>query len=1063
MSRTDLIPQPKGDPFIGNLRTVDGDAPVQGFMRLARIHGPIYQLDFSGSPLIVVSSQALVDELCDESRFGKRISGALKNIRDFAGDGLFTARSDEPNWAIAHRLLMPAFGPIGMRDMFGRMLDIAEQMVTRWERFGPDNVIEVSEDMTRMTLDTIALCAFDYRFNSFYQREMHPFVGAMVDALGEAGARTRRPEIASKLLLRTRRAYEDDIALMHSVADELIAERRRDPDAAQKKDLLGLMLQGRDTVTGEGLSDENIRNQLVTFLVAGHETTSGLLSFATYFLMKNPAVLAKARAEVDAVFGDAPPRVEQIGRLRYVEQVLMETLRIWPTAPVFTLRAHKDTEIGGKYAITRRDTMLVLIPMLHRDPKVWEGDVEAFVPERFAPEAMEKLPPNAWKPFGNGQRACIGRPFAMQEAVMLIAMILQRFDLIEHDPSYQLSVAETLTLKPAGFRIRVKRRGMASFDRSRTSAVAAVATPARAAAPMPRAAGAKASVPLLVLYGSNTGSSEAFAERIASDAAAQGYAAQAAPLDTHTGKLPTDGAVAVVVASYEGQPPDNARQFVGWLDSLKPGDLAGVKYTVFGCGNRQWARTYQAIPKHVDAQFEAAGATRVKARGETDASGDFFGAFDEWSAGLWADLAGALGTELQTAPTGAQLQVEVVKAGRSAILRQGDLQHGTVVENRELVDMSHKLGRSKRHIDITLPAGMTYRAGDYLAVLPTNPPGNVMRALRRFNFAADSHVVLHKAEGSITSLPVGYPVGVGDLLFHYVELAQPATRSQVTALAAATKCPPEKAELEALAQDGAYERQVLGRRTTVLELLERFASCELPFATFLEMLPPIRARQYSISSSPLWNAERCTLTIAVVDAPALSGQGQYKGMASTLLAACGPGTRIAVAVRPSNTHFHPPPSPATPIIMVCAGTGLAPFHGFVQERAVQAASGQAVGPALLFFGCDHPDVDYLYRDEFRAWEAAGVVSVRPAFSSAPEGDIAFVQHRLWKDRADVADLFRQGANVYVCGDGRRMAPAVRETFVRIYQEAVGATMDAAERRVDEIERETGRYVSDVFA
>ena len=516
------------------------------------------------------------------------------------------------------------------------------------------------------------------------------------------------------------------------------------------------------------------------------------------------------------------------------------------------------------------------------------------------------------------------------------------------------------------------------------------------------------------------------------------------------------------MASYEGQPPDNARQFMAWLDALAPVALAGVRYTVFGCGNRQWARTYQEVPKRMDAALEAAGATRVKPRGETDASGDFFGAFDEWAASLWSDLARALGKELQDAPSGARLQVEVVKTGRSAILRQGDLQHGEVVENRELVNMSSALARSKRHIDIALPAGMTYRAGDYLAVLPTNPPGNVMRALRRFNFAADSHVVLHQAEGSITSLPVGYPVSVGEMLFHYVELAQPATRAQVIALAAATKCPPEKAELEALAQEDAYNRQVLGRRTSLLELLERFASCELPFAAFLEMLPPIRARQYSISSSPLWNPERCTLTVAVVDAPALSGQGQYKGMASSLLAACGPGTRIAVAVRPSNTHFHPPSSAQTPIIMVCAGTGLAPFRGFLQERAVQAASGQTVGPALLFFGCDHPDVDYLYADEFREWEAAGVVSVRAAYSEAPEGDVMFVQHRLWQDRADVSELFRKGAHVYVCGDGRRMAPAVRETFVRIYREAVGATMDSAESWIDAIERETGRYVSDVF-
>ena len=1062
MPRTEPIPQPKGDPLIGNLRQIDGDAPMQGFMRMARIHGPIFQLEFFGRPLILVSSQEIVDELCDESRFDKRVHATLKNIRDFAGDGLFTAKTDEPNWPKAHRLLMPAFGPIGIRGMFDQMLDIADQMLVRWERFGSSTVIEVTDDMTRLTLDTIALCAFDYRFNSFYQQEMHPFVGAMVDALSETGARERRLDIANKLMLRKKRAYEDDLKLMREVADGLIAERKRDPEGAKKKDLLGLMLQGRDPVTGEGLSDENIRYQLVTFLIAGHETTSGLLSFATYFLCKNPQVLAKARAEVDAALGDEMPRLEHLAKLRYIEQILMETLRIWPTAPAFALRPLADTTIaGGKYAVSRRDTLMVLIPMLHRDPKVWGDDVEAFRPERFAPETMEKLPPNAWKPFGNGQRACIGRPFAMQEAQLLMSMILQRFDLIEEDPSYQLSVAETLTLKPHGFRIRVKRRGSSSF-KLRSVVPAAAAKPVAPTVAAARAADGLAT-PLLVLYGSNTGSAEAFAERIASDAESQGYAAVAGPLDEHVGELPTDGAVILLTASYEGQPPDNARQFTTWLEAQAPGALKGVRYAVFGCGNRQWARTYQAVPKRFDAALEGAGATRIKERGETDAGGDFFGAFDEWYGALWGDLGRALGKEVQAAPTGGQLQVEVVKTGRTSILRLGDLEHGEVVENRELVDMKSPLGRSKRHIDIALPEGMSYRAGDYLAILPHKPIGVVMRALKRFNLASDSQVVITKPESSITSLPVGYPVNVSELLFHYVELSQPATRGQVGALAAATRCPPEKADLDKLAEEGGYQREVLGKRVSVLELLERFASCELGFGAFLEMLPPAKARQYSISSSPLWNAARCTLTVAIVDAPALSGQGRYQGMASSYLANCSAGTRVAIAVRSSNDHFHPPVSPETPMVMVCAGTGLAPFRGFLQERAVQAASGQKVGPALLFYGCDHPDVDFLYRDELAGWEAAGVVSVRPAFFKQPDGNVMFVQHRVWKDRADVARMFQQGANVYVCGDGKRMAPAVRDTFVRIYQDAVGVTGEAAEAWVDRIERETGRYVSDVFA
>jgi cytochrome P450/NADPH-cytochrome P450 reductase len=417
----------------------------------------------------------------------------------------------------------------------------------------------------------------------------------------------------------------------------------------------------------------------------------------------------------------------------------------------------------------------------------------------------------------------------------------------------------------------------------------------------------------------------------------QGYAAEVGPLDDHAGSLPTDGAVAVVTASYEGHPPDNAKQFAAWLETLAPGALKGVRYTVFGCGNRQWARTYQAVPKRFDTALEAAGATRVRERGETDAGGDFFGDFDRWYEDLWRDLGGALGKRVQALPSGGQLEVEVLKVGRTALLRLADLQHGEVVVNRELVDMTSPLGRSKRHIEIALPDGMSYRAGDYLAVLPHNPIGVVMRALKRFDLASDTQIVIRKPEGSITSLPVDHPVNVSELLFHYVELGQPATRAQVTALAAATRAAPEQAELTALAEESAYQRDVLGKRVSVLDLLERYPSCTPGLAAFLEMLPPARARQYSISSSPLWNAQHCTLTVAIVDAPALSGRGRYQGMASSYLANCTPGTRVAIAVRSSNDHFHPPVSPETPMVMVCAGTGLSPFRGFLQERATTGA------------------------------------------------------------------------------------------------------------------------------
>ncbi|MCW8193965.1 cytochrome P450 [Proteobacteria bacterium 005FR1] len=1053
-----VIPQPRPDPLLKNLRELNPAAPVQSLMRLADIHGPLFRLELPNRSMLVVSSQELVNEVCDESRFQKRIHKVLQHLRDLAGDGLFTAYKEEPNWARAHRILLPAFGPMAIRGMFDQMLDIADQMLLRWERFGENEVIDVADQMTRLTLDTIALCGFDYRFNSFYQPEMHPFIDSMVDGLAEAGARARRPNLLNRMMVSAEHRYLADIELMHRVADQVIAERRADPKAAEKNDLLNRMLTARDPVSGEKLSDENIRYQMVTFLIAGHETTSGLLSFAVYLLLKNPKVLQQAQATVDRVLGAEMPRPEHRPGLRYIEQVLMETLRLWPTAPAFGLSALEETVIGGRYPVSPREVLMVLIPSLHRDKSVWGADVEVFRPERFDPERERQLPPNAWKPFGNGERACIGRPFAMQEAVLVLSMVLQRFELIEHDPDYKLEIKETLTLKPEGFRIRVRRRGSTEYGR-RSHVVQGSSTPGRQKNPQETATSLQ---PLLLLYGSNTGASESFARRVCEDAGAHGFRADIAPLDEYSGKLPARGAVIIVTASYEGQPPDNARRFVDWLGDCKPGDLAGVSYAVFGCGNRQWASTYQAVPIRIDERLEASGASRIMPRGEADANGDFLGAFDAWYEDLWTALGSGPGKQEVSRAKG-KLEVRPVQGGRASVLRQSELQSAQIVENRELVDMSAAFARSKRHLEIALPEGMRYRSGDYLVVLPRNPNTNVERVLCRFGFAADTLVEVNAPGGTASSLPTGQALPVSTLLSDYVELAQPATRLQVAALAEASACPPEREALSAMTEETTYSDNVLAKRLSVLDLLERFPSCEIDFGAFLEMLPPLRPRQYSISSSPLWKADHCTLTFSVVDAPALSGRGRHLGVASSHLAAAAPGSRISAAVRSASPGFRPPEDLQTPMVLIAAGAGIAPFRGFLQERAIQARTAK-VGRSLLFFGCSDPGVDYLYRDELMEWQSAGIVELRPAFSKAPEGEVRYVQDRLWHDRAELAELMLgSDARIYVCGDGERMAPAVRETLIRIYQEVTACDLRDARRWLEEMRLKDRRYAEDIFA
>lgn len=1051
------IPQPRPLPLVGNVPDIDRDAPIQSLVRLAQQYGPLFRLELPGQTALLVGSAALAAEACDETRFEKHIHSSLKQVRDFAGDGLFTAYQHEPNWDKAHRILLPAFGPGAMRSYFDDMLDIAGQMFTKWERLGPDENLDVADNMTRLTLDTIALCGLGYRFNSFYQREPHPFVGAMVRALAEAGHRTRRLPVQTRLMLQTQRQYATDGAYMHKLCDELILRRKNAGAADGARDLLGLMLTAKDPLTGETLDGVNIRYQLVTFLIAGHETTSGLLSFATHLLLAHPQVLQRARAAVDRVLGDQTPAFEHLAQLGYLDQLLRETLRLYPTAPAFGVHAKHDTTLGG-HAIKKDQVVMVLIPAVHRDAAVWP-DPERFDPERFSPAARGRIPDKAWLPFGNGQRACIGRAFAMQEATLVLAMLLQRFDFVRPEP-YTLCIKETLTLKPAGLFIRARVRQ--PVKRSAVPPVAA-AVSAPAAEPTALAARHVAGVPLLALYGSNSGSSEGFARRIASDGAARGFTVRVAALDEWGGTLPREGVVAIVTSSYNGLPPDNAREFVAWASALPAGALTGVRYAVFGCGSREWSTTYQAIPMLIDQRLREAGALDVVARGEADAARDFFGDFELWYGNFWASLATALGVAATAGSAGPLYEVQQVTAPGVELVRQNKLALAQVVENRELVDLSAPGARSKRHLELTLPAGMTYEPGDYLTVLPENHPELVARAVARMGLALDATLVLRSTRGAgAASLPTDRPVAIQELLGRHVELSTPATRRDLAVLAQHNACPPHRDHLEALARDQArYTAEILDKRVSVLDLLQTYASIQLPLAVLLELLPPMRVRQYSISSSPRWNPAACTLTVAVVDAPALSGIGRHHGTCSTYLARLVPGDRVAVLVRKPNTPFRPPADSATPIIMACAGTGVAPFRGFLQDRAAAKAAGQATGPALLFFGCDDPAVDFLYARELIAWERDGIVEVLPAFTHQPIDDVQFVQHRIWKDRQRVRELFRQGATVYVCGDGRQMAPAVRATLMKIYQDTTQCSDDEMQRWAEDVERR-GRYVADVF-
>lgn len=1008
---------------------------------LAEQYGPLFYADFTGSRRLYACSLSLVDELCDETRFDKGITVRLDRFRTLVGNGLFTSYPGEDGWQQAHDVLMPGFSFSGLRSYHPAMLDINRQLVALWDDSVGKRSVDVAGDLAKLAMDTVGLAGFGARFDSYHQDGLADIPASFAAALAQIIA----PGGGDRDVFAAERDN------LFAFIDELIAGHRG--GEAELDDLLALMLEpGADGAPR--LGHDSVRNQILTFLIAGQDTTSTLMPTALYSIVKDPAVLHRSWLEVDGLFGtddDHVPSFDEIGKLTYIRQIVDETLRLSPPVREFDRMALADTVIGGRYPVRKGEVITVMTSALHRQPE-WGDNVELFDPDRFGAERAAGRPVNLFKPFGTGARSCIGRQFALHEATMALATLVHRYRFtdVEH---YQLRTHSDLLRKPVGFHLQLVRR--TPQDRRHAAGPAT-----ESSTPRPRAVAAPGAK-VTVLHGSNLGNCRSLAQQLADEATDLGYQTTVAALDTAAGALPSDGALVVIAASYNGQPTDDARRFVEWLDD--PGTQAqpAVSYAILGVGDRNWAETYQTIPKRIDQRLLELVGPPVIPRGEADTSGDFAGAVEDFSAALWDALAPADGTRAPADTTDGELLYELRAIDgpvTSAIDARFEVQPATVLDNVALVD-DRDMGNTKRLIRIALPDDLEYQTGDHLTVLPDNSPEVVDEVAELLELRLDRRISVNPRRTTRRAIAIDREVSVRELLTHFIELRKPASRTQLLRLAAANPCPPERAALTELAEHPE------ARALSVTECLAEFAATELSRAELLELFEPMAPRHYSIASSARQVPREAELVVSVLEAPARSGYGVFRGVSSSYLADAVPGQQIRMRVDTARRAFRAGAEPAKNVILVGAGTGVAPFRGFIGDRLAAQAAREPYTSALCFFGVRHPDVDYLFRDEFEAAERAGVVRMRPAFSRRPDDEIRYVQDRIAADADEVWAMLGDpdmDAHVYVCGDGARMAPAVRGAFRDIYRRHTGTDEDAAANWLADLVG-SDRYVEDVWA
>ena len=481
-----------------------------------------------------------------------------------------------------------------------------------------------------------------------------------------------------------------------------------------------------------------------------------------------------------------------------------------------------------------------------------------------------------------------------------------------------------------------------------------------------------------------------------------------------------------------------------------------------------WVASFQRIPKLIDSTLAEKGAKAITSRGTTDvALGTVFDDFDQWQDQcLWPTLNSKDDSNLISEVD--SLVIEISTSARASHLNH-PVQDALVIRNEILTSPG---AAEKRHMEIKLPTNTTYEAGDYLAILPVNNTRLIGRVLLRFGLPWDATMTIQR--GSLTTIPVQQSLSVTIVLGTYVEMTAPATRKNIAAILQLTTDESIKSTISSYAS--------ATPTPSVLELLESNPSISIPFSTYLSMLPPMRLRQYSISSSPFADPTTASITYAVLNEgqcsisktdPTYSLHQQHEqqhqqtkgrlGVATSFLRNLTAGSKLQIAIKKSRASFQlPADDTATPIIMIAAGTGIAPFRGFLQERAVKMATkaegaedgnsekktgssrGGSGSPttkladALLFIGCHGPDEDLLYRTELETWERqVGAVKVFPAFSRNPglSAGCRFAQDRVWAERELVSRLFDRGARVYICGSAR-LGRGVKEVAGRIYRENV---------------------------
>jgi len=430
-----LPPGPRGHLLLGSIPEIRRDN-VQAFLDIWRRYGDTVRLRGPMTLYLVAHPDGVKHVLQDNAANYPRPPAVRDRLQAIVGDGLVGAEGAE--WVRSRRMAQPAFRRHHLERFCALFAEATAEVLDTWERAAElGRPLDVEAEMVRVSLANLGASLFQ----ADWRRDVERIAPAVTEILAFANSRLTSVVDTSRLPLPSTRRFHARLELLDSILYPLIGERRRAPGG---DDLVSMLVDARDE-DGARLTDKQVRDETISFFIAGHATIASALTWTWYLLSMHPESWRRLRAEVDEVLGGRPPGAADLPRLRYAGMVVQEAMRLYPPVYLLLRRALADDEVGG-YRVPAGADIAICPYVTHRHPAFWDNP-EGFDPERFAPELAGRRHRMAFFPFSGGPRRCIGEGYAQLQLPLVVAMVSQRYRL-SLLPARPAEVGVAVTLRP---------------------------------------------------------------------------------------------------------------------------------------------------------------------------------------------------------------------------------------------------------------------------------------------------------------------------------------------------------------------------------------------------------------------------------------------------------------------------------------------------------------------------------------------------------------------------------------------------------------------------------------